>query len=59
MSHGDQEGEGEAMKAEPVVVDTPDFQSEAEEAERWDRHPDLIADLLLKHGHRGAPAASQ
>jgi len=51
------EQEGEAMKAKkakPVVVDTPDFQSEAEEAEWWDRHQDLIADLLLKHGRRGA-----
>ena len=23
-------------------------------AQRWDRHQDLIADLLLKHGRRGA-----
>jgi len=41
-------------KAKPVGVDTPDFRSEAEEAEWWDRHQDLIADLLLKHGRRGA-----
>jgi hypothetical protein len=36
------------------VVDAPEFHSEAEEAESWDRHQDLIADLLLKHGRRGA-----
>jgi predicted DNA binding CopG/RHH family protein len=47
------------MKAKPaaakaVVVDTPDFRSEAEEAEWWDRHRGLIEDLLLKHGRRGA-----
>ena len=47
--------EREAMttkKAKPVVVDTPEFLSEAEEAEWWDTHQDLIADLLLKHGRR-------
>ena len=43
-----------AKKAKPVVVDTPEFHSEAEEAEWWDRHQDRIADLLLKHGRRGA-----
>jgi len=37
-----------------TVVKTPVFRSEAEEAEWWDRHQDLIADLLLKHGRRGA-----
>ena len=37
-----------------IVVDTPEFRSEAEEAEWWDKHQDLIADLLLKHGRRGA-----
>lgn len=37
-----------------VLVDAPEFRSEAEEAEWWDRHQDLIADLLLKHGRRGA-----
>lgn len=41
-------------KAKPVVIDTPEFRSEAEEAAWWDRHQDLIADLLLKHGRRGA-----
>ena len=41
-------------KAESIVVDAPEFRSEAEEAELWDRHQDLIADLLLKHGRRGA-----
>ncbi len=35
-------------------MDTPEFRSEAEEAEWWDQHQDLIADLLLKHGRRGA-----
>jgi len=43
-----------ANKSRPVVVDTPEFRSEAEEAAWWDRHQDLIADLLLKHGRRGA-----
>jgi predicted DNA binding CopG/RHH family protein len=41
-------------KAKAIVVDAPEFRSEAEEAEWWDRHQDLIADLLLKHGRRGA-----
>src|SRR6266704_5033599 len=56
-ARGEEKGEGEAMKAKkakPVVVDTPDFRSEAEEAEWWDKHQELIADLLLKHGRRGA-----
>ena len=43
-----------AKKVKPVVVDTPEFLSEAEEAEWWDRHQNLISDLLLKHGRRGA-----
>jgi predicted DNA binding CopG/RHH family protein len=43
-----------AKKAKPIVVDAPVFRSEAEEADWWDRHQDLIADLLLKHGRRGA-----
>jgi predicted DNA binding CopG/RHH family protein len=37
-----------------VAVDTPRFRSEAEEAEWWDQHQELIADLLVKHGRRGA-----
>jgi len=41
-------------KAKPIVVDAPVFLSEAEEAAWWDQHQDLIADLLLKHGRRGA-----
>ncbi len=41
-------------KATAVVIDAPEFRSEAEEAQWWDRHQDLIADLLLKHGRRGA-----
>ena len=40
-------------KDRPVAVDTPQFRSEAEEAAWWDRHQNLIADLLLKHGRRG------
>ena len=40
-------------RAKPVIVDAPSFRSEAEEAEWWDRHQELIADLLLKHGRRG------
>ena len=43
-----------AKKPKPIVVNTPEFRSEAGEAEWWDRHRDLIADLLLKHGRRGA-----
>jgi predicted DNA binding CopG/RHH family protein len=42
-----------AKKAK-VAVDTPRFRSEAEEAEWWDQHQELIADLLVKHGRRGA-----
>ncbi|HUA85977.1 MAG TPA: hypothetical protein VMB85_19095 [Bryobacteraceae bacterium] len=41
-------------KNQPVVFDAPQFRSEAEEAEWWDRHQELIADLLVKHGRRGA-----
>jgi predicted DNA binding CopG/RHH family protein len=42
------------VKKPKVIVDTPQFRSEAEEAEWWDRNQELIADLLLKHGRRGA-----
>ena len=42
------------QKAKSVAVDTPEFRSEAEEAEWWDKNQELIADLLLKHGRRGA-----
>ena len=41
-------------EAKSILVDAPEFRSEAEEAKWWDRHQDLIADLLLKHGRRGA-----
>ena len=57
MHNSEEEGREEttgAKKAKPVVVDTPEFRSEAQEAEWWDKHQDLIADLLLKHGRRGA-----
>ncbi len=37
-----------------IVVEAPVFRSEAEEAAWWDKHQDLVADLLLKHGRRGA-----
>ena len=37
-----------------VMVDAPRFRSEAEEAEWWDSHQDLVADLLLKHGRHAA-----
>ena len=40
--------------AKTILVDAPEFRSEAEEAEWWDRHRDLISDLLVKHGRRGA-----
>jgi len=43
-----------AKKHKAIAVDALEFRSEAEEAEWWDRHQDLIADLLLKHGRRGA-----
>lgn len=43
-----------AKKVSGIVVDAPDFRSEADEAKWWDRHRELIADLLLKHGRRGA-----
>lgn len=42
-----------AKKTRQIAVDQPEFLTEAEEAEWWDRHQDLIADLLLKHGRRG------
>jgi hypothetical protein len=45
-----------AKKAKPVEVDTPEFRSETEEAEWWDKHQELIVDLLLKHERRGAVA---
>jgi len=41
-------------KAKPVLVDTPEFRSEAEEAAWWDQNQELIADLLIKQGRRGA-----
>ena len=41
-------------KNPPVIMDTPVFRSEAEEAAWWDSHQDLVADLLLKHGRRTA-----
>ena len=41
-------------KTVPVIMDAPLFRSEAEEAEWWDAHQDLVADLLLKHGRRSA-----
>lgn len=41
-------------KNKPVVIEAPQFRTEAEEAEWWDRHQELIADLLVKHGRRGA-----
>jgi len=41
-------------KAKPVLVDTPQFGSEAEEPEWWDRNQERIADLLIQHGRRGA-----
>jgi predicted DNA binding CopG/RHH family protein len=41
-------------KTAAVVIDAPRFRSEAEEAEWWDSHQDLVADLLLKHGRRTA-----
>jgi hypothetical protein len=37
-------------EAKSIPVDAPEFHSEAEEAKWWDRHHDLIADLLQKHG---------
>ena len=43
-----------AKKAKPVVVDAPVFRTEAEEAAWWDRHQNLISDLLVKHGRRGS-----
>ena len=40
--------------AKPVLIDAPQFRTEAEEAAWWDRHQSLIADMLFKHGRRGA-----
>lgn len=41
-------------KPKAIAIDAPEFRSEAEEAAWWDKHQDLVADLLLKHGRRGA-----
>jgi predicted DNA binding CopG/RHH family protein len=41
-------------RKKPVEIDAPRFRSEAEEADWWDSHQDLVADLLLKHGRRAA-----
>jgi len=43
-----------AKKIKAVTIDTPEFRSEAEEAAWWDQNQDLIADLLVKYGRRGA-----
>ena len=56
-AYGEEKSQGEIMKAKKIkaiVPDAPEFRSEAEEAKWWDRHQDTIADLLLKHGRRGA-----
>ncbi len=39
---------------ESVPLEMPEFRSEAEEALWWDQHQEVIADLLVKHGRRGA-----
>ena len=36
------------------MIEVPRFGSEAEEAQWWDSHQDLVADLLLKYGRRAA-----
>lgn len=41
---------GKGRRGEPVEIETPNFQTEAEEAAWWDAHEELIADLLIKHG---------
>jgi predicted DNA binding CopG/RHH family protein len=41
-------------KTKPVLVDTPEFRTEAEEAAWWDQNQERIADLLIQHGRRGA-----
>ena len=35
-----------------VIIEAPEFWSEAEEAKWWDAHRDLVTDLLIKHGRR-------
>ena len=37
-----------------VAVGMPEFRTETEEALWWDQHQEVIADLLVKHGRRGA-----
>jgi predicted DNA binding CopG/RHH family protein len=37
-------------KSKAVRVNTPAFRSEEEEAQWWDEHPELIADLIVRHG---------
>ena len=45
-------------KTEPkparVLVETPGFRSEEQEAKWWVGHQELLADLLIKHGRRAA-----
>jgi len=41
-------------KAKAIAIDAPEFHTETEEAKWRDRHRDPIADLLPKHGRRGA-----
>jgi predicted DNA binding CopG/RHH family protein len=43
---------GTDRKGEPVVVNTPKFKTESEEATWWDAHCDQLSDLLIKHGKR-------
>ncbi len=46
-----------ATKSPPprVIIDTPDFKSEAEEAQWWDDHREMVEDLLIKYGRRTVP----
>ena len=36
----------------PIRIDTPVFNNEAEEAQWWDAHSGVVTDLLIKYGRR-------
>jgi predicted DNA binding CopG/RHH family protein len=42
----------------PVHLNTPEFQTEAEEAAWWDENSDKVTDLLIKFGRR-SPVKTQ
>jgi predicted DNA binding CopG/RHH family protein len=43
---------GTGRRGETVAFETPEFKTEAEEAEWWDAHSDMLSGILIKHGKR-------